>query len=55
MPQLGGSEHEIVKISNKQDFKKNLDQFWDSKLKRFLKIGDPCILWKPFGTKIMID
>ena len=40
---------EIVKISKKRD------QFWDFTLKRVPKICDPCILWKPFGTKLLID
>ena len=29
MPKLGVSEHEIVKISKKGDFRNFLDQFWD--------------------------
>ena len=55
MPKLGISEHEIVKISKKGDFRNIFDKFLGFTLKRVPKIGDSHISWKPFGTKFMID
>ena len=55
MPKLGIKEHEIVKISKKGDFRNFFGQFLGFTLKRVPKIGDSHILWKPFGTKFMID
>ena len=44
MPKLGVSEHEIVKINKKGDFRIYFDQFWGFTLERFPKIRDPLIL-----------
>ena len=40
MPKLGISEHEIVRISKKGDFRNFLDQFWDFIQKRAPKINN---------------
>ena len=55
MSKLGIKEHEIVKNSKKGDFRIFFDQFLGFTLKRVPKIDDSHILWKPFGTKFMID
>ena len=34
MPKLGIKEHEIVKISKKEDFRNFFDRFWSFTLKR---------------------
>ena len=45
----------LWKLLKKGDFSNFLDQFWSFTLKRVPKICDPCILWIPFGSKVMID
>jgi hypothetical protein len=45
----------LRKLAKKGDFRNILDQYLGFTLKRVLKISDPCILWKHFGTKLMID
>ena len=43
MPKLGISEHDIVKISKRGDFRIFFDLFWDFELKRVHKICYPRI------------